>query len=127
MARIRSVKPGLFASYTLAQVPIEARYLYVGLWTEADDTGRLIDSPKRLAGAIFPHDTRVGERHVDGWLASLQDVGAIFRYVAKGGRYIAIPQWLEHQRISHPTPSQLPAPDSGALKAFLSDSGEVPE
>lgn len=116
MARIRSVKPSLFSSYTLAAVPIEARYLFVGLFCEADDAGRLVDSPKRLAGAVFPHDDKVTGAKVDRWLADLARVGCISRYEAEGGRYISVPQWEAHQRISHPSPSPLPPP-----------SGETPE
>lgn len=127
MARIRSVKPSLFGSYSMAKVPIEARYLFIGLFTEADDTGMLIDSPKRIAGSLFPHDDKVTERKVDAWLDKLQEVGSILRYRVNGGRYIVLPEWESHQRVSHPLPSSLPPPDSEILEAFLSRSGAAPE
>ncbi|MBU6430358.1 MAG: hypothetical protein KGR26_15185 [Cyanobacteria bacterium REEB65] len=127
MARIRSVKPGLFASYTLAQVPIEARYLFIGLFTEADDTGRLIDSPKKLAGTLFPHDEKITAAKVDGWLNRLAAIGSVLRYEAKGGHYIAIPEWSSHQKVSHPLPSQLPNPSLAALAALPNGSGGIPE
>lgn len=60
MARIRTVKPDLFSDEKLARVSLQARLLYIGLFTEADDQGRLYASAKRLAGALFPHDQRVG-------------------------------------------------------------------
>ena len=116
MARIRTVKPDLFGSYTMATIPVEARYLFVGLFTEADDEGLLIDSPKRLAGAIFPHDEKVSSTKVDKWLDALSGIGSILRYSAEEGRYIYLPKWLDHQRISHATPTRLPKP-----------SGIVPE
>lgn len=116
MARIRSVKPTMFGSYSTAKACIEARYLMVGLFCEADDDGRLIDSPKRIAGAIFPHDEKVTERKVNTWLNELVDAGVIHRYEANGGRYICFPKWKEHQKISHPLPSALPNP-----------SGNIPE
>lgn len=100
------MKPDLFGSYSMAQVAIEARYLFVGLFTEADDDGILIDSPKKLAGAIFPHDEKVTGAKVDAWLTSLEGVGSIARFTAEDGPYIAIPTWLDHQKISHPTPSK---------------------
>ena len=118
MARIRSVKPNLFASYHLARVPIEARFLFIGLFCEADDDGQLIDSPKRIAGAIFPHDEKVTERKVDGWLEKLQAIGSILRYEdLEGGRYIAIPEWQAHQKISHPSPSVFPSPSGELLES----------
>lgn len=127
MARIRTVKPNLFGSYSIAKVPIEARYLFIGLFCEADDAGRLIDSPKRIAGSIFPHDQKVTEAKAYRWLNDLQDAGMILRYEANGGRYIALPKWGEHQRISHPTDSQLPPPSDEALDKFLSRTGGASE
>lgn len=127
MARIRSVKPNLFGSYSIAKVPIEARYLFIGLFCEADDEGRLIDSPKRIAGSLFPHDDKVTESRVNAWLDKLQDERSIYRYKATGGRYIVIPKWKTHQKVSHPLPSPLPSPDADALAHFLSDSGAPPE
>jgi hypothetical protein len=118
MARIRTVKPDLFGSYTMAKVPIEARYLFVALFSEADDDGRLIDSPKRLAGAVFPHDEKVTEKRVNGWLDALQKIGSVLRYEERGGKYLLLPNWASHQRISHPSPSKLPPPSGEVLEAF---------
>ena len=123
MSRIRTVKPDLFGSYTLAVVSIEARYLFIGLFTEADDEGLLLDSPKRLAGAIFPHDEKVTSARVDRWLSDLEGTGCIVRYEVNGGRYISFPEWGKHQKISHPTPSKLPNP-SGEVREVLRPEGE---
>jgi hypothetical protein len=106
VARIRTVKPDLFGSYSLARVPIEARFLFVGLFTEADDDGLVIDSPKRIAGAIFPHDEKVTAKHVEGWLTALEKIRCIVRFEADDGRYFWLPAWADHQKISHPTPSK---------------------
>lgn len=127
MARIRSVKPSLFGSYTLQGVGVEARYLFVGLFCEADDDGRMIDSPKRIAGAIFPHDEKVTESRVNRWLDDLQAIKCVYRYQVDKGRYLLLPKWSEHQKISHPLASTLPKPDADALAAFLNGSGVIPE
>ncbi len=134
MARIRSVKPDLFGSYSLASVQIESRFLFIGLFTEADDEGLLIDSPKKLAGAIFPHDEKVTAAKVDRWLSALEGIGSVLRYIAGEGRYLYIPKWLDHQKISHPTPTKLPYPPgvvpmkNGKTVGWLpKNSGEAPE
>jgi hypothetical protein len=130
MARIRTVKPDMFGSFSMAEVPIEARYLFVGLFTEADDEGLMLDSPKRLAGAIFPHDEKVTAQKIDGWLDDLARVGCLVRYIAGEGRYLCIPKWLDHQKISHPTPSKLPYPSgvfpekNGKTQEWLRESPE---
>ena len=123
MARIRTVKPDLFGSYTMAQVSVEARYLFIGLFTEADDEGLLLDSPKRLAGAIFPHDEKVTVAKVERWLAELEKVRSIVRFEAEDGRYVYIPTWLQHQRISHPSPSKFRSA-SGIAREMFRPEGE---
>ena len=110
MARIRTVKPELFSSFTMSSVSIPARFLFVGLLTEADDAGRLMDSSKKLCGILFPHDDDVTERKVTQWLNELVEAGCINRYSAGQGRYLHFPNWGDHQRISKPTPSRFPDP-----------------
>jgi hypothetical protein len=110
MARSRTLRPGFFTSFTLAQVSRDCRLFFGGLWVEADDEGRLIDSPKMLAGAIFPHDDDVTVKVANGWLDDLVGIEAIVRYETEGGRYIVISNFGDHQKPPHATPSKLPAP-----------------
>ena len=126
MARIRTVKPELFSSFTMSSVSIPARFLFVGLLTEADDAGRLMDSPKKLCGILFPHDENVTERKVAQWLNELVDAGCINRYSAGQGRYLFFPNWTDHQKISHPTESKFPEPSGETPENFQSDSGDIP-
>lgn len=112
MARSRTIRPSFFTSFTLAKVSRDARLFFTGLWIEADDEGRVIDSPKRLSGAIFPHDEDVTPVIVDGWLHELEGIEAIERYEVEGGRYLHIREFVKHQKPPHPTPSQLPPPPS---------------
>ena len=46
MARARNIKPGFFRNADLVEMPIEARLLFIGLWTLADRSGRLEDRPR---------------------------------------------------------------------------------
>lgn len=123
MGRIRTVKPEFFASHELARVSIEARLLLIGLFLEADDDGRQIDSAKRIAGAVFPHDQGVTPAKVERWLCELETEGKIFRYQVDGGRFLVVVNWLKHQRISHPRASVLPPPPEN----FRRTSGNPPE
>ena len=74
MARIRAIKPEAYSDPTLAKCSISARYLFTGLWTEADDEGRLYASPRRLLGSLFPHDEDISIRQVERWLQELIDL-----------------------------------------------------
>jgi hypothetical protein len=125
MARIRTVKPRLFSSGSLARCSIPARLLFVGLFTEADDEGRLLGSPKRLAGNLFPHDEGVTAAKVGHWLAELEAVGCIQRYTAEGVEYLYLPGFEAHQRISHPTPSQFPNPSGNGREPLVTGSRKL--
>jgi hypothetical protein len=110
MARIRTVKPEFFSDEKLALASIPARYLFAGMLTEADDEGRLSASAKRLAGSLFPHDARIGPGRVTKWLKELEALNVVVRYEVNSAQYLWIRTFEKHQRISHPTPSRLPAP-----------------
>ena len=57
MARARNIKPGFFRNADLAELPIEARLLFIGLWTIADREGRMEDRPKQIKMELFPADS----------------------------------------------------------------------
>ena len=118
MARIRTVKPELFSSSTLAQVDVQARLLFIAMFTFADDAGRLLDIPRQILGNCFPHDEGISSEDINEWLEQLVEIGAIRRYKASGKNCIDFPEWISHQKISHPGTSHIPE---------WTDSGESPE
>lgn len=93
MARSRGIKPGFFRNADLAELPVEARLLFIGLWTLADREGRLKDRPKQIKMEIFPADNL----DCDALLASLADTGMLLRYEVDGARYLQIKNFLKHQ------------------------------
>lgn len=111
MARIRTIKPEMPGSASVALCSRDARLLFVWLITDADDSGRVAGSAKRLAGTLYPHDDDVTGAHIDGWLDELRDAGLVRSYWVSGARYIELVGWNEHQRINKPTPSRLPGPE----------------
>lgn len=103
--RARNVKPGFFENEQLAELPYEARLLFIGLWCLADREGRLEDRPKRIKMKLFPADLL----DVEPLLLGLAACGLIVRYEADAIRCIFIPTFLEHQRPHvHEAPSTLP-------------------
>lgn len=110
MARIRSIKPELHSSRSLASCSRDARWVFVGLFTLADDEGRLHDLPKQIAGALFPHEDDVTASMVAGWIDELVQADCVRRYEIDGRRYLHLPGWRDHQKISKATPSRIPDP-----------------
>ena len=93
MARARNIKPGFFRNADLVELPMEARLLFIGLWTLADRAGRLEDRPKQIKMDVFPADSV----DVDGALDLIDATGMLARYEVGGKRYIQITNFTKHQ------------------------------
>ncbi len=96
MARIRTIKPEFFKNEQLADLPMSARLLFIGLWTLADKEGRLEDRPKRIKVELFPYDNL----DCDKELSRLQSAGFIERYEVGELKVIQIINFTTHQRIT---------------------------
>lgn len=106
MARARNIKPGFFKNELLADMPIEFRMLFVGLWTLADREGRIEDRPKRIKLELFPWDSI----DIDAGLDALCKGGFIDRYTADGKNVVSICSFLKHQ-TPHGTEKDSELPD----------------
>ena len=95
MPRIRSIKPEFFTDENIAELSIDARLLFIGLWTLADRAGRLEDRPKYIKVMLFPYD----KIDIEPLLAKLSagDKPFILRYEAEGKQFIQVCNFLKHQ------------------------------
>src|SRR5215471_511983 len=120
MARTRFIKPGFFMNEELAELPCEARLLFIGLWTIADRAGRLEDRPRKIKAAVFPYE----DLDVDTLLGLLAGKRFVKRYRLKGLGYIEISNFVKHQK-PHPKepPSQVPEPEVEDEEGSLEDGG----
>lgn len=127
MARIRALKPEAPSHATLGRVSRDARLLFVWLLTEADDDGRFVAAPKKLAGNLFPHDEDVSGAEITRWMTELTREGLVRLYESGGGRFGLIVSWFQHQKPSHPAPSRLPEPPTCETENLPTSSGETQE
>lgn len=93
MARARNIKPGFFRNADLVELPVEARLLFIGLWTIADREGRLKDRPKQIKMEIFPADNY----DCNDLIQQIADTGMLVRYEHGGNRYLQITNFTKHQ------------------------------
>ena len=109
MARIRSVKPEFFTSLDTADLSIPARFLFIGLWTYADDEGRGIADPRLVKADLHPLDDQVSSQDIAALLDELEANRRIERYEVDGRPLFQVVNW-HHQKIDRRTPSKYPAP-----------------
>lgn len=128
MARIRTIKPEMPGHPSLARVSRDARLLFVWLISDADDAGRVVAAPKRLAGVLYPLDADVTEDMVSGWLTELEASGLVQRYRHNGAFYLHLCSWTDHQLVSKPSPSRIPQPpDPGIPRESPGEFAETQE
>ncbi len=108
----RMVYAKTFSSHTLNSLPVEARYLYVGMIVVADDDGRLNGDPRYLKGQVFSYDDEVTSDMVKEWRDLLATHGQIDLYRVENTEYISHPNWKEYQSIRSDmyVPSRIPKP-----------------
>jgi hypothetical protein len=108
MARARNIKPGFFRNADLVELSVEARLLFIGLWTIADREGRLEDRPKQIKMEIYPADSF----DINSLLSELASTDMLLRYEVGGKRYLQIVNFTRHQNPhKDERQSTIPPPD----------------
>jgi hypothetical protein len=98
----------------------------------ADDHGRLLDSPKAIAGSAFPLDEEFTTELSTNCITELVTAGWIRRYSGDGRDCLYVEGWNNTQKVAHKTPSTLPDPESAGHshsgdphELLMNPSGEV--
>jgi hypothetical protein len=84
--RIRTIKPETWHDEKIGTLSRDARLLFVGLITMADDDGRLRGMPAAILGHVFPYDDDAPQQ-LEAWLADLERAALIVRYRVAGLPY----------------------------------------
>lgn len=119
MARIRTIKPDFWTDEKLSECSLSARLVFIGLWTFADDDGRMEYQPARIRMQLFPCGAVSPARLIE-YLGELSERSLIRIYTVDGKQFLDIPNFAKHQKINRPTPSRLP-PFSGSAHGILSE------
>ncbi len=125
MARIRSLYPSFWTDEKVGTLSLGGRLLFQGLWTHADDDGRLQDTPRQLKALIFPYDppSVTSAQKIDSWLDQMVGLGMLIRYTVEGKPLIQVCNFATYQKPNHPTPSKLPPP----TEAFPTPTVALPQ
>ncbi len=113
MARKRMIDPSLWTDEGMAALTPRQQLLYIGLFSNADDEGRLKGSAaaiRLMLPAVYA-DTAVAEVEADV-VAVLGSMRQLVRYEHEGRQYLAFRNYTAWQRIDKPTASVLPPPPS---------------
>ena len=119
----RIIKESLCSSEKISSLTDFEFRLWIGLITQADDTGRGDARLAIIKGHIFPLRDRITVKDISGALHGLAAKGCISLYEIDGRSYFWFPSWAKHQRIRDAKP-KFPAPPSEEL-SFQSENSDL--
>jgi len=105
----RMIDPGFWESVTVASWPYFDRLLFIGLFSHADDQGRLMGHPVLVRSKVFPFDD-VPMDDIITALAKFEASESIIRYSVDGKDYIQLVNWWKWQHAQWAWPSKMPPP-----------------
>ena len=115
MPRIRTLKPEFWCDEKLAPLDPVTRLTFLGLISQADCAGRLVDNVKMIDAFVFP----MTQHKTGDALKTLAELGRICRYkTCSGQACIQIVNWKRHQRIDNPGKIILPPAPPEVLAAI---------
>ena len=121
MARKRTIDPEIWSDDKITQLTdVRSYLLYLGCISIADDLGRFEWSSRQLWARLFPTREDVKLADVQRWMDDLIAVGLLESYEVGGRTYALHPKWANHQYVSRPSKSRIPAPfehESSARRA----------
>ena len=91
MAKMRGIKPETFTDDKILQISPLARWLFIGMWTQACDNGHVEDNPIQLKVRLLPMDNCDTKELVE----ELVNVGLVKRLDG----HLSIPNLPHHQKI----------------------------
>lgn len=125
--RIRSIRPEFYDDKKIAKISIQARFMYIGLISFADDNGNVCIDPAWLRSRVFPRED-VSLADITTWVNELIDKKFIAPYEANGDLHATIRNFLKHQKINRPNRDPkfcFPMPENSLNFAENEDSVNV--
>lgn len=120
----RMIDPKIWVNLKVGSLPDLARLLFIGIFSTADDDGRLEAEPKFLKATLFPYDEDKKAETVRKLRDDCVSSGLIRVYNKNGREYLDIPGWREHQKIRKDryNPSKLPSFDESDNQMATNDN-----
>ena len=106
----RMIHTELWQSESIGRLNCTQRLLFIGLFSNADDQGRLPGHPAAVRAAVFMYDDFTLEQ-IDADLQTLADGDFIIRYESNDKSLIQVTNWWTYQTPQWAYPSSYPPPE----------------
>ena len=94
------IKPDIWIDEGFLNLSIQARLLFIGMISGADDEGRGLATDRCLKAKVFPSDDVTLEQ-VRGFRGELADNVNVQFYEVDGREYYQMAKWKDHQKVEY--------------------------
>ena len=105
----RMIDPAFWKSESVAGLTITQRYLFIGLFSNADDQGRMQAHPALIRSLVFPFDD-ISLDDIKSDLEEIEHTGSIMIYQIDERECLQITGWWLYQFPQWAYPSKIPPP-----------------
>jgi hypothetical protein len=121
MARKRMIDPSIWADDGFGKLSSDAQVMFIGLFSNADDEGRLPGDPKYLASVIFPFRGITTPKAHKILKEIKEKMKSVTFYQVESQSLIQLDKFLQYQSINKSTKSKYPQPPN-----TQNNTGELP-
>jgi hypothetical protein len=113
MSERRAIATNIWDDEFVGSLTHFERLLWIGLFTSADDQGRLIHNSLLIQRKIFLYDEDITPGQVEAAIEKFGQAGAgkVFIYEAKGKKLLQLVNWWDYQTLQWPQDSKYPPPE----------------
>ena len=108
MSRERMIYPEIWDSEDFMSLSLEARILWLGLITLADDHGKGKFSPKLWGKKVFHGCSKVVQSSISKYAYEISQKGMVLFHELAGHLYYYIPKWDLYQKLKYKKRSFIP-------------------
>lgn len=127
MARKRMLSPDIWESESFSLLSDQAKIVFIGLISLADDDGRGKANPAFIKSTLFPYDEKRRVADVKSALSEIARCMSTQFYSVDGNDYYFMKNWKKWQKIDKPSKSKLPAPPDSGVGALYPESEDFQE
>lgn len=104
------ISPEIWESSSFSKLSDFAKLVFIGLFSNADDSGKGSADAGLLKSKLFPRDEKKRVTDITNALSEIARNMSINFYEVEGNNYYILTAWRKWQKIDRPTPSKLPNP-----------------
>ena len=122
MARKRMIDPNIWQSEDFGRLSTLAKFVFIGLFSLADDEGRGRCNPIYLKSTLFPYEEGIRSADVDKTLSEISSNMSVVFYSCDGSSYYSLYNWNTWQKIDRPSESKIPEFDEKIMQRIFDDN-----